>query len=308
MDEEKREEEAAEGQPEVYTVKKDLTGWRFDRRTFLTAAGATAAAAAVGTMAGCDGSEPDEQVVVVEVVATAAADPAVGKGLGDKPAAQRVSGEQPTKEEEPTQPAEAPTESSEQPTATNTAAPEATPTSTSTSTPTPVPEEPQAEFVKDMTIPDGTQMQPNRAFTKTWRYRNSGNVPWGQGVKLVFVDGTIAGFRSNKMGGPDYANVRNVAPGDPVDVSVDLIAPATPGRYRSYWRLQLGNGQWLEENHYAEIVVPAPATPTSPPTATSPPAPTVPACGCDGDCGCHSDCGCDGDCGCKKDKHYWRPN
>ncbi|MGD8794104.1 MAG: twin-arginine translocation signal domain-containing protein, partial [Anaerolineae bacterium] len=53
-----------EEQPQVYAVKKDLDGWQFDRRKFLTAAGATAAAAAVGSVSsGCGGPEP----VVVEV-------------------------------------------------------------------------------------------------------------------------------------------------------------------------------------------------------------------------------------------------
>ena len=152
-----------------------------------------------------------------------------------------------------------------------------------------------------MTIPDGTEMKPNQAFTKTWRYRNSGSVPWGDGVRLVFVDETVQGFKSNKMGGPDYVNVADVAPGDTTDVSVNLVAPATPGRYRGYWRLKLPNGEWLENNHYVEIVVKKPATATP-----VPPSPTA--------CSCHGVCECEGHCGDKaeprptREKHYWHPN
>jgi hypothetical protein len=50
-------------------------------------------------------------------------------------------------------------------------------------------------------------------------------------------------------------DVNDVAPGKNVDVSVDLTAPEKLGEYRSYWRLQLGNGEWLENIHYADIFV-----------------------------------------------------
>ena len=46
-DEERQEAEAPEEEPQIYTVKKDMDGWQFNRRTFLTAAGATAAARAL---------------------------------------------------------------------------------------------------------------------------------------------------------------------------------------------------------------------------------------------------------------------
>jgi Ig-like domain from next to BRCA1 gene len=286
MEEKERKEELAEEQPEVYTVKKDLTGWQFDRRTFLAAAGATAAVAAVGTATSCGSPTPPEQVVVVDVVATATSTPppVVGGSIG-------VPSEIP--------PTAVPTVPGETPMPSNTPVPSEavapTPTSTSTSTA----EKPKAEFVKDVTIPDGTQMKPNQAFTKTWRYRNSGTVPWGDGVQLVFVPGTIQGYQSNQMGGPDAVDVPNVAPGDTVDISVNLVAPAKPARYRGYWRLRLPNGEWLENNHYVDIVVPNPASATPRPTATQ-------ACDCVG----HTGCGCDKDCGCIKDKptHYWHPN
>jgi len=288
MEEKERKEELAEEQPEVYTVKKDLTGWQFDRRTFLAAAGATAAVAAVGTAASCGSPTPPEQVVVVDVVATPTntPQPVAGGSIG-------VSSEIP--------PTAVPTVPGETPMPSNTPVPSEavapTPTSTSTSTP----EKPKAEFVKDVTIADGTKMKPNQAFTKTWRYRNSGTVPWGDGVQLAFVPGTIQGYQSNQMGGPNAVDVPNVAPGDTVDISVNLVAPAKPARYRGYWRLRLPSGEWLENNHYVDIVVEAVASPTPRPS----PSPTQ-ACDCVG----HTGCGCDKDCSCIKDKgtHYWHPN
>src|SRR5512138_2778546 len=34
------------------------------------------------------------------------------------------------------------------------------------------------QFVADVTIPDGTVMTPNQAFTKTWRVKNVGTCAW----------------------------------------------------------------------------------------------------------------------------------
>jgi hypothetical protein len=297
MQEEGLMEEKKEGQdatpteetPQVYTVEKDLVGWRFDRRAFLAAAGAATAAAVVGTVAGCDqGTQGPIQVVDVVVDVTATPSAPTATLAPSKESASQEEAPTPTDTQPPAEPPK----------------PEATRTPTSTIAPTntSTPEAPKAEFVQDVTIPDGTEMRPNQAFTKTWRYRNSGTVPWGEGVKLVFVPGSISGYQSNQMSGPESISVPNVAPGDEVDLSVNLVAPAQPGRYRSYWRLKLPNGDWLEDNHYVEIVVKLPSTPTRTP---SPP----PACGCDGDV--PAGCGCDGDCGCDKHKdygHYWYPN
>ena len=67
MTEEERKEEAAasEEEPQIYTVKKDMDGWQFNRRAFLTAAGATAAAAALGTAAACGEPAGDSAPEVV---------------------------------------------------------------------------------------------------------------------------------------------------------------------------------------------------------------------------------------------------
>jgi len=111
--------------------------------------------------------------VVVDVVATPSFTPPPPSeaSQSDRPAA-------PTKASQPSQPSQ-PTQSSAP---SETPKPSATPEPSSTTAPThtSTPETPQAEFVKDVTIPDGTEMTPNQPFTKTWRYRNSGNVEWGE--------------------------------------------------------------------------------------------------------------------------------
>lgn len=52
-----------------------------------------------------------------------------------------------------------------------------------------------ARFVRDVTVPDGSVLQANEAFTKTWRFRNELDQPWPQGTRLLFV-----GKNSDRLG------------------------------------------------------------------------------------------------------------
>ena len=80
-----------------------------------------------------------------------------------------------------------------------------------------------ADFVTDVTIPDGTVLNPNESFTKTWRLKNSGTCSWTPSYAVVFESG-------DSMSGPStQALTGNVNPGQTMDISVDLKAPATPG-------------------------------------------------------------------------------
>ena len=92
--------------------------------------------------------------------------------------------------------------------------------------------EPNASFVEDVTIPDGSPIEPNTVFTKTWRIRNSGSCP------------ITAAFEFYSVGGneirPDSYNVNPplTMPGETFDISVPLISPPLAGYYRSEWQFQ----------------------------------------------------------------------
>ncbi len=93
-----------------------------------------------------------------------------------------------------------------------------------------------AEFVADVTIPDGTVLDPNESFTKTWRLRNTGTCSWTSSYAVVFSNG-------NSMSGPTtQALTGNVNPGQTMDISVNLKAPATAGDYTGYWKLRNAAG------------------------------------------------------------------
>jgi len=92
----------------------------------------------------------------------------------------------------------------------------------------------QAQFINDVTVPDGTTFGKNETFTKTWRLKNTGTCTWS-GYSLVFDTG-------DAMGGPASTSIGTVAPGQEVDLSVDLKAPGTDGTYRGYWRIKNNAG------------------------------------------------------------------
>jgi len=92
----------------------------------------------------------------------------------------------------------------------------------------------QAQYVKDVTIDDGTTFDPSETFTKTWRLRNAGNCTWS-GYSLVFDSG-------DAMNGASPIVIGTVNPGQEVDLSVTLKAPTSTGSYRGYWRIRNTSG------------------------------------------------------------------
>lgn len=90
-----------------------------------------------------------------------------------------------------------------------------------------------AKFVKDVTIPDGTKFEPGETFTKTWRLKNVGSCAWTSGFDIVFSGG-------DALDAPASVQLTSgtVNPGQNVNVSVDLTAPASVGTYRGNWQLR----------------------------------------------------------------------
>lgn len=116
----------------------------------------------------------------------------------------------------------------------------------------------RAAFVSDITVPDGTEFEPGEDFKKTWRLKNDGTCTWNTGYALVFDDG-------NAMNGPvSIPMPENVAPGETVDLSVNLTAPSKSGTYRGNWLLRnasgsaFGLGAKANQPFYVEIVVGTP--------------------------------------------------
>lgn len=94
----------------------------------------------------------------------------------------------------------------------------------------------RAQFVADVTVPDGGTFSPGATFNKTWRLKNVGTCAWTTSYALVFSSG-------DQMGGPSSVNLpQQVAPGRTVDLSVTLTTPGTAGHYVGYWMFKDASG------------------------------------------------------------------
>ena len=107
-------------------------------------------------------------------------------------------------------------------------------------------------------------VSPGEAFQKTWRVQNIGTCTWDSSYQLSPVGGNVPAAR---MGGTATPLPGAVAPGATVELSVDLVAPLTPGVYQGFWSMRAPNGLLFGERIWVGVEVTEPATPTPPPTA-----------------------------------------
>lgn len=142
---------------------------------------------------------------------------------------------------------------------------------TATFTPSPTACLDHAAFVVDVTVPDRSNIPAGTAFVKTWRLRNIGTCTWTTAYSLIVVGGPNLGSAvAVPLAGP-------AAPGQSVDLSVTLTAPAGNGTYTSYWQLRNAQGDRFgvgadgSQPFFVTIVVGPTATPRPTSTATPPP-------------------------------------
>jgi len=149
-----------------------------------------------------------------------------------------------------------------------------TPTETPTETPTPTQGSPTATgtsrfptascynliYISDVTIPDNTPMVPGQTFTKTWLVRNMGSCNWEPGFRFASTGG-------DAMGGTPFMITSAVTPGEDIEISIDMTAPAGTGIVRGNWRMSTTTGTFFGEELY--VIISLGPTPTFTPTPGS---------------------------------------
>jgi len=116
---------------------------------------------------------------------------------------------------------------------------------TQTNTPKPCND---AIFISE-TIPDDSEFDAGEAFTKSWRFKNTGTCTWNTNYKFVFKSGDQMGAPSNNpLSG-------EVAPGETVDIGINMTAPASAGTYQGFWKLVADDGENLIHNVWVKIKV-----------------------------------------------------
>jgi murein DD-endopeptidase MepM/ murein hydrolase activator NlpD len=105
-----------------------------------------------------------------------------------------------------------------------------------------------ARFVSDVTLPDGINVNPGQRLRKTWRLHNDGETTWGVGYELAFI-------KDERMGAPLSVPLPRIAPGQQGEVSVEIVAPTTPGRHKTTWQPRDPQGRFFPFEFYADIDV-----------------------------------------------------
>ncbi len=108
-----------------------------------------------------------------------------------------------------------------------------------------------AILLRDVTIPDDTNIKAGETFTKTWEFQNVGDCNW-VGYTIQFDSG-------DEMSAPQSAPVPDTAPKGIVQVSVNLTAPTVDGTYQGNFTLHNTNGNSIfigtEKTFWVKIVV-----------------------------------------------------
>jgi hypothetical protein len=106
-----------------------------------------------------------------------------------------------------------------------------------------------AAFVTDVSFPDNTPVPPSTTFDKIWRLKNVGSCSWTPSYSVVFLSG-------EQMGGPAVqALTGNVNPGQTIDISVVMTAPASNGIHTGYWILRNASSVTFHSQFYVQIKV-----------------------------------------------------
>jgi hypothetical protein len=151
-----------------------------------------------------------------------------------------------------------------------------TATPTVSPTPEPIPENicNSFRFVAHVSYPNGSVVQPETYFYKSWQVQNTGTCTWNSRYSLVFYDG----FQLGGISPLEFGGTVLVSPEQYVTLTVHLYTPPQPGTYNSYWLLRdseghlFGGGENGDEPLVVSVVVPGESAPIyTDPITTAPP-------------------------------------
>jgi len=103
-------------------------------------------------------------------------------------------------------------------------------------------------FAADLTIPDGTIVQPGEELEKRWQVRNSGTCNWDAGYQVRLTSGPA-------MGAPEEQALYPARTGTEAKIRMVFTVPEEPGTYRSAWQAADPAGQLFGDPFFIEIVV-----------------------------------------------------
>ncbi len=106
-------------------------------------------------------------------------------------------------------------------------------------------------FVSDLSILDGTVVQPGESLDKRWGVENSGTCNWDSRYKVKLIAGP-------GMGVPVQQALVPALSGTQTMIRMVFIAPEEPGYYRSAWQAYDEDDNPFGDTFFLDIVVQAP--------------------------------------------------
>ncbi|HMD88110.1 MAG TPA: NBR1-Ig-like domain-containing protein [Anaerolineaceae bacterium] len=105
-------------------------------------------------------------------------------------------------------------------------------------------------------IPDKTQVRPGVEISMTWAVKNTGTTAWTTDYELRYFTGP-ANSAPNVVKFP-----KTVPPGTVANLTVEIVAPKSPGDYDSWWKLTNAQGQNFGDVDLLFTVTNTPKSPT----------------------------------------------
>jgi hypothetical protein len=106
----------------------------------------------------------------------------------------------------------------------------------------------QLKFISDLTIPDGTIVQPGATIDKRWSIENSGTCNWDSKYTLRLIAGPDMGASPEQPLYPSRSGSR-------AEIRITFNAPTKPAAYRSAWQAYNPDGNPFGDPFYIDILV-----------------------------------------------------
>lgn len=103
-------------------------------------------------------------------------------------------------------------------------------------------------FLEDLTIADGTLVEPGERLDKRWQVQNNGTCNWDDRYRVKLIAGP-------GMGVPVQQALVPALRGTEVVIRMIFIAPQEPGNYRSAWQVYDPQDQPFGDPFFIDIIV-----------------------------------------------------
>ena len=106
-------------------------------------------------------------------------------------------------------------------------------------------------YLEDITIPDGTEVNPQEILDKRWLVENNGTCNWDRRFSIRLIAGPDMGAK------PDLA-LFPARSGNQAEIHIQFTTPQEPGVHRSAWQAADPQGNLFGDPIFIEISVPNP--------------------------------------------------